>query len=136
MPAADPIYERITKGIRVAVRPKFLEQQSRPEDSHFVWSYTIRIENRGQETVTLRSRHWNITDGRGRVQKVNGAGVVGEQPKLAPGQSFEYTSGVPLKTPTAIMQGTYRMEREAGGFVDVFVPPFSLDSPHMSRAIN
>jgi ApaG protein len=136
MAANEPIYERTTKGIRVMVRPKFLDQQSRPDDSHFVWAYTIRIENRGPETVTLRTRHWHITDGRGHVQKVNGPGVVGEEPRLEPGQSFEYTSGVPLKTPSGIMQGTYRMEREAGGFVDVFVPAFSLDSPHMPRAIN
>src|SRR5207247_9392322 len=87
------MYEETTRGIRLIVKPKYLESQSRPDDDHFVWAYTITIENHGPETVTLRSRYWKITDARGRVQEVKGAGVVGEQPTLKPGQAFEYTSG-------------------------------------------
>lgn len=136
MAEAEPIYERTTRAIRILVRPRFLDHQSRPDDNHFVWAYTVRIENRGTETVTLRTRHWHITDGLGRKQDVNGPGVVGEQPKLGPGQSFEYTSGVPLSTPSGIMEGRYRLEREQGGFFDVMIPAFSLDSPHMLRQIN
>src|SRR3954471_18857373 len=105
-----PMYERTTRKLRVVASPRYLESQSRPEDNHFVWAYTITIENHGAETVTLRSRYWRITDGRGKVQEVRGAGVVGEQPTLKPGQSFEYTSGAPLATPSGFMVGSYQLE--------------------------
>src|SRR5690348_14425958 len=94
------MYSATTRSIKVTVEPHFLEDQSSPVDDHFVWAYRVRIENQSGETVQLRRRHWRITDGMGRVQEVRGPGVVGEQPVLAPGQSFEYTSGTPLSTPT------------------------------------
>src|ERR1041384_1146195 len=129
------MYEKTTRHVRVAVRPKYLQSQSRPDDDHFVWAYTITIENRGTETVTLRSRHWKITDARGRLQEVKGEGVVGEQPTLAPGESFEYTSGVPLATPSGFMVGTYQMETGEGDRFDIAIPAFSLDVelPSQSR---
>lgn len=129
------MYESTTRNIRVTVRPKYLQSQSRPDDDHFVWAYTIMIENKGTETVTLRSRHWKITDARGRLQEVKGEGVVGEQPTLSPGQSFEYTSGVPLSTPSGFMVGTYQMETKAGERFDIAIPAFSLDVelPSQSR---
>lgn len=121
------MYESVTRNIRVTVRPKYLQSQSRPDDDHFVWAYTITIENRGREIVTLRSRHWKITDARGRLQEVKGEGVVGEQPTLAPGESFDYTSGVPLSTPSGFMVGTYQMETSEGERFDIAIPAFSLD---------
>jgi ApaG protein len=130
------MYESVTRNIHVVVRPKYLQSQSRPDDDHFVWAYTITIANRGVEIVTLRSRHWKITDDRGKLQEVKGDGVVGEQPTLAPGESFEYTSGVPLSTPSGFMVGTYRMETAEGERFDVDIPAFSLDSPQSHRLIN
>lgn len=130
------MYESVTRNIHVTVRPKYLQSQSRPDDDHFVWAYTITIENRGIEIVTLRSRHWKITDDRGKLQEVIGDGVVGKQPTLAPGESFEYTSGVPLSTPSGFMVGTYQMETTRGETFDVDVPAFSLDSPQSHRPIN
>lgn len=130
------MYESITRNIRVVVEPRYLQSQSRPDDDHFVWAYTITIANLGVEIVTLRSRHWKITDDRGRREEVKGEGVVGEQPTLAPGESFEYTSGVPLATPSGIMVGTYQMETSGGERFDVDIPAFSLDSPQSHRQIN
>lgn len=130
------MYESVTRNIRVVVRPKYLQSQSRPEDDHFVWAYTIAIANLGTEIVTLRSRHWKITDDRGKLQEVRGEGVVGEQPTLAPGKSFEYTSAVPLSTPSGFMVGTYQMETTGGERFDVDIPAFSLDSPQSHRLIN
>ena len=130
------MYEETTRGIRVIVKPKYLESQSRPDEDHFVWAYTITIENRGSETVTLRSRYWKITDARGRIQEVKGAGVVGEQPTLKPGQAFEYTSGAPLGTPSGFMVGAYQMETAEGEHFNIAIPAFSLDSPHTPRRIN
>src|SRR5262245_34425140 len=130
------MYEAVTRSIRVVVKPKYLQSQSRPDDDHFVWAYTITIENKGIEIVTLRSRHWKITDDRGKLEEVKGDGVVGEQPTLAPGESFEYTSGVPLSTPSGFMVGTYQMETSNGERFDVDIPAFSLDSPQSNRLIN
>jgi ApaG protein len=130
------MYEETTRGIRIVVKPKYLESQSRPDDDHFVWAYTITIENRGSDTVTLRSRYWKITDARGKVQEVKGAGVVGEQPTLKPGQAFEYTSGAPLATPSGFMVGAYQMETSGGEYFNVAIPAFSLDSPHTPKRIN
>lgn len=130
------MYSAMTRSIKVTVEPHFLEDQSSPVDDHFVWAYRVRIENQGGETVQLRRRHWRITDGMGRVQEVRGPGVVGEQPVLAPGQSFEYTSGTPLSTPSGIMVGTYQMETGNGEHFDVDIPAFSLDSPHQSVRLN
>jgi ApaG protein len=130
------MYERITRGIKVIVRPQFLEGQSKPEEGHFVWAYTISLENHGRETVTLRTRYWKITDAFGKVQEVRGAGVVGEQPTLKPGDSFQYTSGCPLKTPSGFMVGAYQMQAEGGELFNVEIPAFSLDSPHEKHSIN
>lgn len=124
------MYSEITRQIRVSVQPIFLPDQSAPADNHFVWAYHVRIENLGHENVRLRTRHWRITDGFGRVLEVRGPGVVGEQPVLSPGESFEYTSGTPLPTPSGIMTGTYQMENDRGEQFDVAIPAFSLDSPH------
>lgn len=123
------MYESTTRGVKVAVEPKFLAEQSKPQDSYFVWSYTITIENSGTETVTLRSRFWQITDAAGRVQEVRGAGVVGEQPRLNPGESFTYSSGAPLATSSGFMSGSYQMEADDGEMFDVEIPAFSLDQP-------
>jgi ApaG protein len=130
------MYEATTSNIRITVKPQFLEGHSRPDEGHFVWAYTITIENLGQETVTLRTRYWKITDARGRIQEVRGAGVVGEQPTLQPGQSFEYTSGAPLPTPSGFMTGAYQMQTADGRLFNVDIPAFSLDSPHASRQMH
>ena len=130
------MYERITRGIKVIVRPQYLEGQSKPDEDHFVWAYTITVENHGRETVTLRTRYWKITDATGKVQEVRGAGVVGETPTLKPGDSFTYTSGCPLKTPSGFMVGAYQMQNDAGELLNIEIPAFSLDSPHDRHAIN
>lgn len=130
------MYRATTDSICVTVKPIYLEEQSSPTDSHYVWAYQVRIENSGSETVQLLNRHWRITDSMGRVQEVHGAGVVGEQPTLEPGETFEYTSGTPLSTPSGIMVGTYEMESTAGRRFDVEIPAFSLDSPHQPVQLN
>ncbi len=130
------MYTETTHDIRVAVQPIYLDEQSSPEDSHYVWAYQVRIENRGRETVQLLNRYWHITDAVGRVQEVRGPGVVGEQPVLAPGEAFEYTSGCPLATPSGIMVGSYEMQRDDGQRFEVSIPAFSLDSPHHSGRVN
>lgn len=135
-PRGERGYTATTHDINVTVKPIFLEDQSSPPDNHYVWAYRVRIENRGAATVQLRNRHWVITDALGRIQEVRGAGVVGEQPVLRPGESFEYTSGTPLPTPSGIMEGTYQMERENGERFNVTIPAFSLDSPHQAMRLN
>lgn len=130
------MYEATTDGIKVTVRPMFLEEQSEPSDNHYVWAYHVTIENLGDRTVQLVNRHWRITDAKGIVQEVRGPGVVGEQPVLASGESFEYTSGTPLSTPSGVMMGTYQMEGPNGAMFDVTVPAFSLDSPHEAARMN
>lgn len=129
-------YLAVSNKFRVTVRPQFLVNQSKPQEDQFVWSYTITIENLGRETATLKTRHWQITDARGHTQEVNGDGVVGEQPTLAPGESFQYTSGCPLSTPSGIMVGQYGMVGEDGRSFTIAVPAFSLDSPHDSPRMN
>jgi ApaG protein len=130
------MYSETTRSIKVTVKPFYLEDQSSPTDNHYVWAYHVRIENHGGETVQLRRRHWRITDGLGRVQEVRGPGVVGEQPVLAPGESYEYTSGTPLSTPSGIMVGSYEMETPDGNNFAVAIPAFSLDSPHQAIRLN
>ncbi len=130
------MYERTTRDITVSVNPTYLEDQSSPGDNHYVWAYRVRIENHGDHTVQLLRRHWRITDAMGRVQEVQGSGVVGEQPVLQPGDSYEYTSGTPLPTPSGIMVGHYQMETENGERFEVDVPAFSLDSPHETVRYN
>jgi len=123
-------YTAVTRQFRVTVRPAYLDDQSAPNDNHFVWAYHVEIENLGQETAQLLSRHWRITDARGELHEVRGPGVIGEQPVLEPGDSYEYTSGTPLATPSGIMSGTYQMENERGETFDIEIPAFSLDSPY------
>ncbi len=123
-------YAKTTRAITVSVEPTFLADQSAPDENRYVWAYHVRIENNSNRTVQLLTRYWRITDSRGHVHEVRGEGVVGKQPKLAPGGSFEYTSGTPLSTPSGIMAGSYQMEAEGGERFEIEVPAFSLDSPH------
>ena len=106
------------------------------ERGQYFWSYTIVITNTGAETVQLRTRHWIITDATGHKQEVRGEGVVGKQPVLAPGEHFEYTSGVPLPTASGFMTGRYQMVSESGERFEIDVPTFSLDSPDNKRVLN
>lgn len=130
-------YSKTTRGIRVSVRSFFLEDQSEPEDGQYFWAYKVKIENNGREAVQLLRRTWHITDARGRTQHVHGAGVLGEQPLLEPGEAFEYTSGTPLDTPSGFMRGAYHMVvASSGENFDVTIPPFSLDSPHQGGRIH
>lgn len=123
------MYTRTTRHIKITVIPQYLAEQSDPQDQHYVWAYTIQIENMGQETVQLLNRFWQITDAAGAVQEVHGAGVIGEQPVLGPGDAYQYTSGAALKTTSGIMVGKYEMETAEGERFMVEIPPFSLDSP-------
>ena len=129
-------YARTTRSITVTVEPFYLDEQSSPEENHFVWAYHVRIQNHGEQTVQLLTRFWRITDSLGNVQEVRGDGVVGEQPILNPGDSFEYTSGTPLPTPSGIMVGAYQMLAQSGERFDVDVPAFSLDSPYQAVQIH
>jgi ApaG protein len=131
-----PMYRATTRRIEVTVTPRFIEEQSSPASNEYFWAYTIGIVNRGGETVQLKTRHWRITDALGRIQEVRGPGVVGEQPVLEPGGSFEYTSGVPLQTPSGFMEGSYGLVTQAGEPFDIEIPAFSLDSPMTERTIN
>jgi ApaG protein len=130
------MYERETRSIKVAVKPAYLDDQSDPDDRHYVWSYTVTIENRGEEPVQLISRYWNITDGAGRVQEVRGPGVVGAQPVIAPGQKFQYTSGCPLPTASGTMAGRYQMKAASGESFEAEIPGFLLESPYEERQIH
>jgi ApaG protein len=130
------MYTATTRAIRVTVRPQYLPDQSDPGKSQYVWAYQVRIENKGDIAVQLRSRHWKITDGLGRLQEVKGPGVVGKTPRLQPGEVFEYTSGTPLSTPSGFMGGSYQMVSEAGENFDIEIPTFSLDMPVGSRQLN
>jgi ApaG protein len=130
------MYEAVTHGIRVTAAPQYLEDQSAPDEGYFFWAYTIEIANEGDQVVELKTRHWRITDANGKTQEVRGPGVVGQTPVLEPGQSFTYTSGCPLGTPSGIMVGSYQMELEDGSLIDVAIPAFSLDSPFVVRNVN
>src|SRR5215831_16657242 len=130
------MYRAVTRQIEVTVQPNYLPERSSAEKSEFFWSYTIVITNSGKETVQLRTRHWIITDATGHRQIVRGEGVVGEQPVLAPGERFEYTSGVPLPTSSGIMTGRYQMVSASGEHFEIDVPTFSLDSPSEKRVLN
>ena len=130
------MYRTATRNIEVSVTPRFLPERSSPDNGYFFWAYTIEITNRGPETVQLKTRHWRITDANGRQQEVRGAGVVGETPVLEPGKSFEYTSGVPLPTPSGFMAGTYGMVTSGGERFEIDIPAFSLDSTNTARTLN
>ena len=130
------MYRAVTRKIEVSVTPRFLPERSSETESYYFWAYKIDIKNHGAETVQLKTRHWRITDGNGRLQEVRGPGVVGEEPVLKPGESYEYTSGVPLQTSSGFMLGSYGMVSESGEQFDIEVPAFSLDSPTNRRVIN
>lgn len=130
------MYRARTRDIEVAVEPFYLEEQSSPEDSRYVWGYRIVIENHSDQTVRLVHRYWNITDQNGLVDEVDGPGVVGEQPRLEPGDSYEYSSGCPLDTPSGLMFGHYDMQTDEGEVFQVTIPAFSLDTPGLSRVLN
>ncbi len=129
-------YSAVTRSIEVAVAPRFLADRSSPENGYFFWAYTVTLTNLGAETVQLKTRHWRITDALGRLQEVRGTGVVGEEPVLKPGENFEYTSGVPLPTPSGFMAGSYGMVTASGEGFDIDIPAFSLDTPQEERTIN
>jgi ApaG protein len=130
------MYTATTRSIRVSVEPFYVEEQSAPADQRWVFGYRVTIANEGARTVRLLSRYWRITDARGTVAEVRGDGVVGEQPSLAPGATFSYTSGAPLPTPSGIMLGSYQMVDDTGRNFDVNIPAFSLDAPEARRALN
>jgi ApaG protein len=130
------MYRAVTRQIEVTVEPRFMPERSSTDRSQYFWAYSIVITNAGRETVQLRTRHWIITDATGRKQEVKGEGVVGEQPTLAPGERFEYTSGVPLPTASGFMTGRYQMVSASGEKFEIDVPTFSLDSPDSKRVLN
>jgi ApaG protein len=130
------MYTETTRAITITVKPFYLEQHSSPADDRYVWAYHVTIANGGNEVVQLRNRHWRITDSDGRHQEVRGPGVVGEQPTLKPGETFEYTSSCPLPTPSGMMVGDYEMTTEAGDRFLAHVPAFSLDSPQQQVRLN
>lgn len=130
------MYSATTRNIVVTVVPIYMPDRSEPKDSRYFWAYRITIDNQSDEPVKLLSRYWHITDATGKVEEVRGPGVVGEQPELDPGDSYQYTSGCPLTTPSGIMVGSYRMVDENGRAFDVDIPAFSLDSPFSRKVLN
>lgn len=134
--AGPAMYRAVTRKIEVTVKPRFMSERSAPASGYYFWAYTIEITNLGDETVQLKTRHWRITDELGRLQEVKGPGVVGEEPVLKPGESFEYTSGVPLPTPSGFMAGSYGMVSAVGEHFDIEIPAFSLDSSDAVRTLN
>ena len=130
------MYEQITRHIRVRVEPDFDPERSEPDRNYYFWLYTIEITNDGDEPVQLLARHWKITDAFGASDEVEGDGVVGQTPLIEPGESFTYTSGCPLRAPSGIMRGTYRMVDGRGQAFEVAIPAFSLDSPFTNARPN
>ena len=128
--------EAITNNVRVEVESQFVPDRSQPFEQLWHFMYTVRITNEGDDNVQLISRHWIITDATGHTQEVRGPGVVGEQPRLQPGDTYEYSSGCPLDTPSGLMFGHYQMETDEGEMFDVDIPAFSLDSPGLLRVLN
>ncbi|GAA2841463.1 MULTISPECIES: Co2+/Mg2+ efflux protein ApaG [Aminobacter] len=130
------MYRAITRNIAVEVEPFYLVDQSEPSENRYVWGYRVTIENNSDEFVQLLSRYWHITDASGKVEEVRGPGVVGDQPELNPGDSYQYASGCPLSTPSGIMVGRYTMRNEAGEMFDIAIPAFSLDLPDARHRLN
>jgi ApaG protein len=124
----ESVSDTTTRGVRIQVRTAYVPERSSPAESHYFFTYRVRISNEGEDTVQLVSREWIITDADGKVERVNGPGVVGEQPVLGPGEAFEYTSFCPLHTPIGSMHGSYQMVSAAGAF-DATIAPFSLAVP-------
>jgi ApaG protein len=130
------MYSCVTRDIEITVLPEFVPERSDADEGQYFWAYTVEIANQSDITVQVTARHWKITDANGVLEEVKGAGVVGEQPVLKPGETFRYTSGCPLTTSSGIMTGSYQVVDEAGNFFDVAVPTFSLDSPFTKRVLN
>ncbi len=130
------MYRAITRLIEVTAKPRFVPERSSPSNGYYFWAYSIDIKNGGSEIVQLKTRHWRITDANGKLQEVKGAGVVGEEPVIKPGETFEYTSGVPLQTASGFMAGTYGMVTDAGERFEIEIPAFSLDASTVERTIN
>ena len=130
------MYSKTTYGIKVTVTPYFLDDQSSPQEDHFVWAYQVNIKNLSSNTIRLSQRNWIIIDANGKILNVKGDGVVGEFPTLEPGESFEYTSGTPLKTNNGIMQGFYLMSQDNGEQLKIDIPTFSLDSPYNKKKLH
>ncbi len=126
-------YEAVTDGVTVRVAVSYLPEQSQPAHGRWFWSYHIRIENDGEAPVQLLDRHWIIVDGRGNRHEVEGEGVVGDQPVIDPGESYDYVSGCPLQTPTGSMEGSYGMIDADGDEFDVAIPRFPLLAPATAR---
>lgn len=130
------MYRKTTRDISVQVQPQYLEDESDPLVSRYVWAYHVLIVNSSDVAVQLTARTWNIIDGNGQTKKIMGDGVVGETPHLEPGDSFEYTSAVPLETSSGIMMGYYHMVSEFDEAFEVIIPTFSLDSPSATNSIH
>lgn len=135
MTLSDP-YHAETEGFIVRVRTRYLPERSNPDARRWAWAYQIEILNASAFTATLRSRRWEITDARGHIEIIEGEGVVGDQPRLEPGDGYSYVSGCPLPTPSGAMVGHYVMEAEDGRRFEIAIPPFSLDVPGESRVVN
>jgi ApaG protein len=130
------MYQAVTRGISVTVTPRYMPEESSPDESRYFFAYTVEIINTSLQRVQLKARYWRIVDAHGHVQEVRGAGVVGEQPVLGPGESYSYTSGCPLTTPSGTMQGSYVMETADGETFDAEIPAFSLDIPQTKRVLH
>lgn len=128
------MFTATTHAIAVSAEPHFLAHESEPSENRFVWAYTITIRNGAEGPVRLMARHWIITDARGMTQEVRGQGVVGQQPRLQPGESFSYTSSAALTTPSGLMYGRYQMINDKGAAFDIDIPAFPLESPAARRA--
>ena len=130
------MYSKTTNDVTVTVKPYFLDDQSSPQESHFVWAYQVNITNSGSKSIKVSHRNWLIIDANGKVINVQGEGVVGEFPIIEPGQTFEYTSGTPLKTNSGIMQGFYLVSQDNGEKLKIDIPTFSLDSPYNKKKVH
>ncbi|MCM1002517.1 Co2+/Mg2+ efflux protein ApaG [Wolbachia pipientis] len=126
-------YTLTTNSVEVTVLPVYIEEQSIPYENCYVWVYNVKIKNKSSSTIQLLSRHWQIIDYKGKVNEIAGAGVIGEQPVIKPGEVFRYTSGTYLNAPSGIMQGRYEfLNEESTKVFEVMIPPFSLDSPYIN----
>lgn len=130
------MFKAVTNEIAVTVMPVYVDERSNPQRSEYFWAYRVIVENNSENTVQLVSRYWHIVDGEGHVEEVEGEGVVGLKPNISPGESFSYTSGCPLRSPSGIMQGYYVMTREDGYTFRVNIPAFPLDLPGIEPVLN
>ena len=130
------MYQAVTRGISVTVTPRYMPEESSPDESRYFFAYTVEIINTSLERVQLKARYWRIVDAHGHLQEVRGAGVVGEQPVLGPGEGYSYTSGCPLTTPSGTMEGSYVMETADGDTFEAEIPAFSLDIPQAKRVLH